>query len=137
MSKLILTSKMINTVLDTYYHYDKYAFYTFSEDYYLYDDDFDFVTGNHQIIFRHDDTQTNIYVYTEKPVYENTEDWFRNVFIVYYEKYYFNNTFNIHGDLDYSKKHFMTKKLTFEDFKTILYEHEIYNDALADECDLK
>ena len=135
MSKLILTSKMIKTVLDAYYYYDKYAFYTFSEEYYLVDDGFD--NGNDQLIFRHDDTQTNIYIYTEKPVYENTEVWFRNAFMVFYDTYYFNNTYNIYGDMDYSMKYFMTKKLTFEDFKTILYEHEIYNEAFADEVDLK
>ena len=34
-------------------------------------------------------------------------------------------------------RHYANNILTFEDFKTLLYDHEIYNDIFADDADMK
>jgi len=129
MSKFIVTEKMINTVLNTYHHYDKYGFYYFNKDYYLYDE---YMFDPENLSFRHKEDMINIPIYTEKPDYKNTEYWFKNEFLVYFNEMYFDNIL-FSTDGGYYIKFFMNCKLTFEDFKHMLYDHEVYNEVFAEE----
>ena len=49
---------------------------------------------------------------------------------------YNNNELDLDMSIEYIK-YYANNILTFEDFKTILYEREIYNDIFADEVDIK
>ena len=100
-------------------------------------------------------------------IYRNTEDWYKHEFLIFLHKYYYqgiranlitNQDVNLYfeelsallslGVMDVTNPNlnkiisiyyatYYVNNLTFEDFKTLLYENEIYNDVFMDDADLK
>ena len=99
--------------------------------------------------------------------YRNTEDWFKNEFLVFLRKYFYKNIRELLitsqdmelyfeeltalmslNNMDVTDKKlykvisvyystYYVNNLTFEDFKTLLYENEIYNEVFMDDAVLK
>ena len=99
--------------------------------------------------------------------YRNTEDWFKNEFLVFLRKYFYKNIRELLitsqdmelyfeeltalmslDNMDVTDKKlykvisvyystYYVNNLTFEDFKTLLYENEIYNEVFMDDAVLK
>ena len=102
----------------------------------------------------------------EPVIYRNTEDWFENEFLIFLKEHYYNvikevlitdQNMKYCGDLmdfistgpiklgfnsidEILSFHYViyyVNNLTFEDFKTLLYKNEIYNEVFMDDAVLK
>ena len=158
-NKKIITI-MENNIICVYYLFDKYAF-----KYYNHFNIFS-IQGHEVAVTRH---ITEVYneINHKRVIYRNTEDWYKNDFLVFLRKCYLEHIIellitkedmNLYfeeltallslGIMDVNNKQlhkvisvyyatYYVNNLTFEDFKTLLYENEIYNDAFMDHADLK